>query len=647
MQKDSLNILVVEDDQNLAKALSAAIERGGYRAHVAHNPDEALNICKFQSIHLAVIDCMLPKMGGRELVGKLKAESSSSLPVVMMSGIYKDRAFIRETVQATGALAFLSKPFDLSDFMSKLDEQLSAMVDVPVERLQQFLATQTLSPKERISAVDEASVVHGFDLPWIYSLLMHPKVSGHLNIIDADGEVSSVAFANGTIAQVFQEDARSYFGALLVEHGFVNQQDLDSAIKGALKGKRLGEKLIDANLLSPHAIDVVMREQQGIRLARTVTDTSVKINFVETEDMAINTMIDRSTFSTLLNDWLGSKLTTSWLKSYYLPWMNLSIKKGPEWSPNHSIMAQSVIKRIPNFAATILSAASLEEASAQLKCSEDHFFRAVHAMTVSRVLIFGESSQSEDFDSLRARITKICQTLKEQNYFERLGVSRKAKDTEIKRNYHELAKALHPDKLAADVPKDIRALSEKTFEMIGTAYATLADASKRSQYITVLDQGSTELSLKAEQLADQARPLLNKGDVAHAKKLLEQSVALIPPRPTTKLMYVWAKLKTSDRPRNQLELTAISEELSSIPAEDRHTSLYLFVKALYLRSSGDISGAKRILEHVLNQDSEFFAARRELNVLIAQQNNSSGKSINELLKGDLKDVVGMLFRKKK
>lgn len=643
MQKQEIHILIVDDDVTLSKALSLALSKAGYKVSTAQKPDEALSLIKLQPIHLALVDCMLPKMNGRDLAKKIKAEADSDIIIVLMSGIYKDKAFIREAQQATGAVQFLTKPFDLEYLLKEVETAVKDLVDAPLAKLQQFMAKADVSPKDRVRAVDEAEMVHGFDLPWIYSLLMHPSVTGHLNIITADGEVCGVAFADGQIVQVFQNDAKSYFGVLLVEYGYVSQAELDMALSKSTKGKKLGQVLIEENLLSPHAIDIVMADQQGLRLSRTIADTSVKVNFIETDDMKINVITDRAAFCELLNDWLISKLTLDWLKSYYTPWMRHSLLKGGDWSATHRALSLPVVLRVPDFLPTLLQSDCLESALHKMGDNEEHFFRALHALVINRVLQFGAQVSKTDYDAARARLTKLNERLEAQNHFERLGVSQKAKDSEIRRAYHELAKVLHPDKLGLDAPGDVRDLAKKTFEKISVAHSVLSDKVKKDHYVMELERGRADAILEAEQLGEQARNLLSKGEIRNAREMLERAVLLAPPTSEIRLLLMWAKLKSAGAERDSRLLSAIKDELAQIPPEDRHHATFYLVRGLHLKAIGDLMSARRNFEQVVSLQPDSIDARRELNLI---QTKTAPKPVN-ILSGDLKDVVGLLFKKKK
>ena len=645
MQKSDLTILLVEDDRTIGKAVTEALKRAGFKVIHVTKPDEALSSLKLQPIHAAVIDCMLPKMNGRDLAKKMREDASSSqIPIVLMSGIYKDKNFAREAMQATGAIAFFAKPFDLTVLVSTLEKRFEPMIDVPLAPLQELLIKHEISHKERVRAINETEEVHAFELPWIFSLLFHPRISGHLNIVNSDGEVSGVGFQNGSIVQVNQKDAKSYFGVLMVENGFITQAEIEEVMKVTGKSKKMGERLMEANMLSPHAITIVMAEQQGLRLSKTIANTSVRVNFVDSDDIRIDAIVDRTSYSELLNEWLNSKVTLDWLKSTYLPWMRYNLKPGPEFTPTHRVMTLPIVQRVPKLYEALITGESLDAAISKFSQSEDDVFRALHALIVSRAVRFGEMKNTIDYQAQMARLVKIDSSLDKQNYFERLGVSQQAKESELKRNYHDLAKILHPDKLSPEAPAELRTLAKKAFNKINEAYETLSDPQVKKRYMTELERGRAESVLEAEQLTENARNCLTKGDIRRGRELLETAVGLAPPSSETRMLLIWAKLKTPGIERDVTQLDVIRSEIGRIPPEDRHVATYYFVKGIMLRVTNELESAKRSLEHAVSLAPEFIDARRELASLKLDSQKSKP---TDLLRGDLKDVVGLLFKKKK
>ncbi len=643
MQKDEIKILIVEDDQTLGRAIKEVVARTGYKPILCSHPDEALSAIKLQNIHAAVIDCMLPKMNGRDLAIKLRDDVSNDLPVILTSGIFKDKGYAREALQTTGAISFLTKPFDLEELMGALDRKLSHLADMPLIPIYDILGKPQPSARERVRAINETEQVHGFDLPLIYGLLLDSSISGHLNIITADGEVAGVGFQKGNIVQVNLKDTQSYFGVLLVEKGFISPAELEDILaKG--KTRRMGEQLVEANVLSPHAVSIVISEQQSIRLSKTVSDTSCKVNFIESTDISEDAQTDRQSYTELIDDWAGSKLPIEWLKSFYIPWMTHTIRKGPEYSETHRALQLNCLNRTPGLLKKAVGSATLDQLATQFDGKEDQFYRAFHVLLLCRLISFGEQKTSINYEAHKTRLQKLNHELEKQTHFERLGVSSKAKEQEIKRAYHELAKVLHPDKLSNDTPANVRELTKAVFSKISTAYDVLSDPTMKQLYLRELEQGRAELVLQAEALSEQAKVFLGKGDFKKAKSLLEDAQKMAAPNSEQRLLLIWAKLKTQTKTGDIQFTETLKDTLNAIPPEDRHNSTYYFVKGLLLKYCDDIDNARKCFDHAVAIDPDFIDARREVNLLkLAKQNNKP----TDLLRGDLKDVVGLLFKKRK
>ena len=78
------HILVVDDDKNTRKYISAVLEAEGYTVSVAENGEEALEMMDKEFIDLVVLDVMMPKMDGYTFTKELR-EADNNLPVLMVS----------------------------------------------------------------------------------------------------------------------------------------------------------------------------------------------------------------------------------------------------------------------------------------------------------------------------------------------------------------------------------------------------------------------------------------------------------------------------------------------------------------------------------------------------------------------------------
>ncbi|HEX4340358.1 MAG TPA: sigma-54 dependent transcriptional regulator [Polyangiaceae bacterium] len=105
-------ILVVDDEPNLRRVLSAQLARDGYDVHTAEDGEQALGILAEHHIDLVITDLRMPKVDGMELLRRALA-MDPELPVVMITA----HGTVDNAVEAlkTGAFDYITKPFDQSE----------------------------------------------------------------------------------------------------------------------------------------------------------------------------------------------------------------------------------------------------------------------------------------------------------------------------------------------------------------------------------------------------------------------------------------------------------------------------------------------------------------------------------------------------
>ncbi len=102
-------ILVVDDEANLRRVLSAQLSRDGYDVHLAEDGEAGLAYLREHHIDLVITDLRMPKVDGMELL-RAALRDDASRPVVMMTA----HGTVETAVEAlkTGAFDYLTKPFD-------------------------------------------------------------------------------------------------------------------------------------------------------------------------------------------------------------------------------------------------------------------------------------------------------------------------------------------------------------------------------------------------------------------------------------------------------------------------------------------------------------------------------------------------------
>jgi len=106
----SRRIIVVEDDTDLRETLWRALSREGYQVSQAGDGTEALSALRMRPYDLAIIDLVLPRMGGIQILEQLRS-LGLAIPAIVITA-YGDR-FSYNRATELGASEFLVKPVRL------------------------------------------------------------------------------------------------------------------------------------------------------------------------------------------------------------------------------------------------------------------------------------------------------------------------------------------------------------------------------------------------------------------------------------------------------------------------------------------------------------------------------------------------------
>ena len=102
-----MKILLVEDSKFLRLAMERALVRAGYEVCSAGDGEEALRSAQVKQPDLILLDMLLPRLSGLDVLKALKKDSSTkAIPVVVISGMTEKNA---ARLQEDGATGFLEK----------------------------------------------------------------------------------------------------------------------------------------------------------------------------------------------------------------------------------------------------------------------------------------------------------------------------------------------------------------------------------------------------------------------------------------------------------------------------------------------------------------------------------------------------------
>lgn len=640
MEKHDINILIVEDDNQIGGAVQNALVRAGFKAHHVKNPQDALAYIKIQEIHGLFIDCMLPRMNGVDLAVQLKASMQEPLGIILSSGIFKDRQFINQAIDKTQANLFLKKPFDILEvpnFFDKEFQQRRPQQEFPP--LLQALIDEDQKARKKINAINNSDAFHCFDLPLILSMLWDVKATGSLNIKTTDSSIAGIDLFEGKISRIDLKNEKSYIGMLLIEKGFVKEAELAKYISEKTGSVPIGQWLIKMNVISPHAMDIIIDEQSTIRLNKLITDSNMEANFSTSDSIPAITQMSEKAFLENLSAWT-SRTRADWLKKFYLPIMtNRLIKGSRNWDDYRVIDLEAFQLENPN---NLFTDKSLEKVLEDNSTKEGEVLRLFHFLNITSGIKIDKIQINSQGGTKLNRLKKLNKDLQAQNYFERLGLSRSAKQTDIKKAYHDLAKVLHPDKVPPGSPKEMIEVAQEVFKKVQLAYETLSDSAKREKYLGDLQANQAEKLIQAENLLETARSHILKGAFSQAQEAINESELLNPDSVDLYLTKIWIKVQRQSR-ATPSQINDWKKQLQSTPPEHRESAIYYHVKGLVFIASDELDKARASFEQALTFNQSFMASKRELSLL--DDKKGSGKN-TDLLNKDLRDVVGMFFRKK-
>jgi DNA-binding response OmpR family regulator len=116
-----MRILVVEDERGIAEFLSRALKSEGFATTVASDGDEAERLALSGDFDLVLLDVMLPRRGGLEVLRTIRTELPE-LPVIMLTALGQKHDVVDGL--DLGADDYITKPFDLDELLARVRAQL-------------------------------------------------------------------------------------------------------------------------------------------------------------------------------------------------------------------------------------------------------------------------------------------------------------------------------------------------------------------------------------------------------------------------------------------------------------------------------------------------------------------------------------------
>lgn len=115
-------VLLAEDDRFLRKAAETALKRQGFTVLPAVDGEEALRVARAETPDIVLLDLIMPKLQGFEVLGALKADAATAkIPVIILSNLGQD-SDVKQAMEAGAVGYFVKANLSLQDLVKRVGE---------------------------------------------------------------------------------------------------------------------------------------------------------------------------------------------------------------------------------------------------------------------------------------------------------------------------------------------------------------------------------------------------------------------------------------------------------------------------------------------------------------------------------------------
>ena len=121
-------ILVVDDERHIVRLVEVNLTRAGYEILTAYDGVEALEKVKADKPDMIVLDVMMPRMDGFEVLKRLQADAGTQdIPVIMLTAKAQDADIFRGW--SSGVSSYLTKPFNPRELLTFVERIFQSLED--------------------------------------------------------------------------------------------------------------------------------------------------------------------------------------------------------------------------------------------------------------------------------------------------------------------------------------------------------------------------------------------------------------------------------------------------------------------------------------------------------------------------------------
>ena len=628
------SILCVDDDRNLCQILSEALRGEGYAVQSVFDGDQALAALTEAPPDIVLLDLILPRRDGFAVLEALRAMDTRvcDTPVVLITGCTPTPQN-RDRAKSLGVVELLIKPVPLSELVAVVARYVAEQKpDAPRD---DHLGSGA-------GAVSQSTGLSGSlqDLP-LPALLHHLhglRATGVLQL--ANGKKRKwIQLRDGYPRAVRSNLINECLGNFLVRDGKISQAAFAESRRRTRPGRLQGEILIAMEILSEEEIAAGLRAQADEKLFEAFSWQSGTYRFEQGASLErANTLgVERSPANLILRG-VRERFPLKLIEEYICSHADCFL--APAESPFYQFQEVDLDPEHEELLASLDGTRRLAEflkADADLK-------RTLYAMLAFGLLELRggelpsgkrpprrEARLPQDVKSedLRARLTAQVDQMRNQNYFEILGVDDSATEEQLRAAFEKRAAHLHPDQYRRS-GEAVAHLASEVFAQLNQAYQTLADPRRCSEYVLDQRKGErdaerqkkSEQALEAEVRFQEGQRLLAQRAYERALVVFGRALELYPDAGEYHAHYGWTlHLCHPDQP--DIAYEAIEHVRRGIKLAGQRETSYLFLGRL-CKVIGRVEVAERMFARAVQLEPGCVEALRELRLINLRQHKAKG-----------------------
>jgi hypothetical protein len=452
----------------------------------------------------------------------------------------------------------------------------------PRKDLYEIFSLQSLSAKKKKKIIEALDEIDGFDLVFIIGLILETRLTGCLNIISEENEISGINFFEGSITHIDLPDKETYFGNLLLQEGLVKKPDLDRAIKQ--KDMQMGQYLISQNILTAQQISSVVLLQMRMRLSKLISNKKFQLNFVEADTSNAVIKISMLDYFDLCHDWITGRFEQDWFNYHFLPWEKKVIKFNDSLEFQNQIFSKPLFANLPGLKENLKSSTSIHDLKKKYGDNRLMLLKAIHFLSITAQVSFSDQQIASANESNKLEMLYLnLKAKKDDELIKAFSLITKIKEGSTEAIYNEFLRILEIDLNEKELvyKNELTKIALQFLTRSGQAQKTASNKGFKKNDAEILN------IIKTVQM-----DLFNNNYYEAfivLKKLYEGNEF----GQKVKLFMIWAKIGQALKSKVKVNVKALEDELVSVLPEDKESAEYFYVCALF----GKLKNDKNIMQH--------------------------------------------------